>query len=226
MLPPPASVAEQSSTSTSTLIASTDTVSETEHPQDHSRLKTAWDAMLDTRFLSPSLLSVLPFYLTSSGFVETKVQSPLVIALPPNSGNVPTLKTYRSMGSIRLKPERSLADTLFEFPPALSSQAIKTDGFAFWSSVFSLHQPSTQGRGGMHLAKTVSTIRGCKETIWEEYKRLYSSDALSVLSRTAPDEEDYKSQPHKHVVRKAFEVDWKNWELWVSIQSFYPILLG
>ncbi|KAF8907313.1 hypothetical protein CPB84DRAFT_302751 [Gymnopilus junonius] len=216
MLPPPVSVAEQSSTSTSTLITSTDTMPGIEHPQDHTRLKAAWDALLDTRFLSPNLLSVLPFYLTSSGFEETKVQSPLVVTLPPNSGNVPTLKTYRSMGSMRVKPEHSLADTLFDFSPALlsSSANYKTDGFVFWSSVFSINQPSTQGRGSMHLAKTVSTIKGCKEAIWEEHKKLYWNDALYILSRTAPgEEEDYKTQPYRHVVRKAFEVDWRNWEL-------------
>ena len=66
----------------------------------------------------------------------------------------------------------------------------------------------------MHLAKTVNTIRGCKDAIWEEYKKLYSNDALSILSRTAPEEEeDYRSQPMKHVVRRAFEVDWRNWDL-------------
>ena len=42
----------------------TESYDEMEHPQDHTRLKTAWDEMLN--FLSPNILSVIPFYLTST----------------------------------------------------------------------------------------------------------------------------------------------------------------
>ncbi|KAF8969218.1 hypothetical protein BDZ97DRAFT_1915561 [Flammula alnicola] len=202
-----------SSTLTQPSPATTETTTETEHPQDHTRLKIAWEAMLATRFLSPKLLSVIPFYLTSSSFADTKSHSPLIIPLPPNSGTIPTLKSYRSMGSMREKEnQRTVADPLYEFDfaPAVSTRSIKTDGCSFRTST--LPRPQAPTWGTMHLARTVSTITGCKEAIWAEYKQLYDKDALYLLSRTAPDEEDYSSQPHKHVVRKAFEVDWKNWE--------------
>jgi len=64
----------------------------------------------------------------------------------------------------------------------------------------------------MHLAKATSVIKGCREAIWAEYEKLYSKDALNILARTAPDEEDYASQPNNHIVHKAFEVDWNNWD--------------
>ncbi|KDR78877.1 hypothetical protein GALMADRAFT_244511 [Galerina marginata CBS 339.88] len=205
----------QSESDTSTLVpssCSTETTSDTEHPQDHTRLKEAWEAMLSTRFLSSNLLSVLPFYLNSS-FVNTKSHAPLLVPLPPNSGNVPTLKTYRSMGTLRNSgSERSIGDTLLNFEATFSFRSIKTDGVSFRSSVSSMQKQSVSAWATMHLAKTVSIVRGCKEAIWNEYKKLYSRDAPYLLSRTAPDDEDYLSQPHRYVVRRAFEVDWKNWE--------------
>jgi hypothetical protein len=89
------------------------------------------------------------------------------------------------------------------------------DGLSIRSSVSSTCQPSAPAWATMHLAKTVNTIQGCKEAMFTEYKKLYSSEALLLLLRTAPHEEDYLSHPHKYVVRKAFEVDWRNWEMWV-----------
>ncbi|KAF8964951.1 hypothetical protein BDZ97DRAFT_1814073 [Flammula alnicola] len=194
--------------------ATTETITDTEHPQDHTRLKIAWEAMLATRFLSPKLLSVIPFYLTSSSFADTKSHSPLIIPLHPNSGTIPTLKSYQSMGSMREKEnQRTVANPLYEFDfaPAVSTRSIKTDGCSFRTSI--LPRPQAPAWGTMHLARTVSTIKGCKEAIWAEYKQLYDKDALYLLSRTAPDDvEDYSSQPHKYIVRKAFEVDWNNWD--------------
>ncbi|KAF8964930.1 hypothetical protein BDZ97DRAFT_1814044 [Flammula alnicola] len=196
--------------------ATTETTTGTEHPQDHTRLNIAWEAMLATCFLSPKLLSVIPFYLTSSSFADTKSHSPLIIPLHPNSGAkpIPTLKLYRSMGSMREKEnQRTVADPLheFDFAPAVSTRSIKPDGCSFRTSI--LPRPQAPAWGTMHLARTVSTIKGCKEAIWAEYKQLYDKDALYLLSRTASgDGEDYSSQPHKYVVRKAFEVDWNNWE--------------
>ena len=205
----------------------TESKPETEHPQDHTRLKTVWDAMLATRSLSPNIVSVIPIYLTSSSFIDTKILSPLVIPLPANSGTLPSLRSCQSFRSLKGKgSERYLPDTpsLFDFAPSISARSRTVDSFSLRSSVSSTYQPSVPAWGTMHLAKTVNTIRGCKEAMFTEYKKLYSSEALSLLLRTAPDEEDYLSYPHKYVVRKAFEVDWRNWELWVlSLASRHPI---
>lgn len=214
---------KQPSTSTLTLVSPTTTESktETEHPQDHTRLKTVWDAMLATRSLSPNIVSAIACYLKSSSFIDTKILSPLVIPLPANSGTLPSLRSCQSFRSLQGKgSERSSADTasLLDFTPSISARSMTADGCSIRSSISSSStlQPPAPAWATMHLAKTVNTIRGCKEAMFTEYNKLYSSEALELLLRTAPDEEeDYLSHPHKHVVRKAFEVDWKNWEMWV-----------
>jgi len=198
--------------STTTLTDSCST--DTEHPQDHTRLKLSWDAMLSDRFLSPKVISVIPFYLTSSSFVNTQAHTPLVVPLPPNSGPVPTLKTCRSLGSIRdTDREQIFIDTIFDFGPSFSSRSVKSDGCSIRSSFTLTSCPPHPTWDTMHLAKTVSTIRGCKEAIWTEYKRMYGNDALQILLKTAPSDEDYASFPSSYVMRHAFEVDWRNWEL-------------
>ena len=201
----------------------TESKPETEHPQDHTRLKIVWDAMLATRSLSPNIVSAIPYYLTTSSFIDTKILSPLVIPLPANSGTLPSLRSCQSFRSLKGKgSERYLTDTpsLLDFTPSISARSVTGDGFSIRSSVSSTYQPPAPAWGSMHLAKTVNTIRGCKEAMFTEYKKLYSSEALSLLLRTAPDEEEYLKHPHKYVVRKAFEVDWKNWELWVLYLVF------
>jgi hypothetical protein len=210
-------------------VSSTTTESkpEKEHPQDHTRLKIVWDAMLATRSLSPNIVSAISCHLTSSSFIDTKILSPLVIPLPANSGTLPSLRSCQSFRSLKGKgSERYLADTpsLLDFTPSISARSVTVtgDGFSIRSSVSSTYQPPVPAWGTMHLAKTVNTIRGCKEAMFTEYKKLYSSEAHSLLLRTAPDEpeEEYHTHPHKYVVRKAFEVDWKNWELWVLVWRF------
>lgn len=163
--------------------------------------------MLATRFLSPKLLSVIPFYLTSASFNDIKTHLPLVIPLPQNSGNIPRLNTYRSMGSFH--GNESQKSLVSESPTA----SLKPDWTPPRSPTSPMNKISSSNWSMMHLGKTVSTIRGCKEAIWKEYEKLYSDDALYLLSRTAPGEEDYSLQQPQHITRKSFEVDWRNWEL-------------
>ena len=197
--------------------ASTESNLESEHPQDHTRLKISWDAMLAGRFLSPKVVAVIPFYLTAS-FVDTKSYAPLVISLPPNSGNIPSLRSYQSLGSLhpyhreRL-PSNNLFDIEFELDfdvASFSSLSNKADGRSFRSSI--RYTPQTSAWGPVHMLKSISTIGGCKEAIWEEYKKLYHDDAMSILMRTAPLEEEHETQVPKYLTRMAFEVDWRNWE--------------
>lgn len=166
--------------------------------------------MLATRFLSPKLLSVIPFYLTSASFNDIKTQPPLIIPLPQNSGSIPRLSAYRSMESFH---DNDSERSLFTESPTLSSRPTKTEWGNSRSPAFPSNKVPPPDWSMMHLGKTVSTIRGCKEAIWQEYEKLYSDDALYLLSRTAPGEEDYSLQHPKHIARKAFEVDWRNWEL-------------
>ncbi|CAA7266949.1 unnamed protein product [Cyclocybe aegerita] len=193
----------------------TDPLNDTEHPQDHTRLKVAWEGMLSTRFLSSKIISVIPFYLTSSSFVNTKAHPPLMVPLPPNSGSLPTLKACRSMGSL-LDKDRSdqfFLDNMFDLAPSPLVKSSKTDPWTTRAPLSSTSRLSAPAWGTMHLSKKMSTIRGCKEAIWEEYRERYSRDVSQILLRTAPNDEDYSLQTQKYIVRRAFEVDWKNWEL-------------
>ncbi|KAF8813307.1 S-adenosyl-L-methionine-dependent methyltransferase [Phlegmacium glaucopus] len=197
----------QSSTATLTPTPSTCTELEIEHPQDHTRVKTAWDAMLTTRFLSPNLLSVLPFYLTSASF-SVKVHPPILVPLPPNPGAGPLLRSFQSMGSLR-HPDRS-GGVMFDFQPALSNRSIKTDGFSLRTSLSAGSRPQPAPWGSMHLAKATSVVKACRQAIWVEYKKLYEPDALDILARTAPLEE-LPLEPEDYLIHRAFEVDWDNW---------------
>ena len=199
----------QGSTVTLTAASSifTESHDEIEHPQDHTRLKIAWDAMLNTRFLSPNLLSVFPFYLTSASF-DFEAHAPILIPLPPNSGVYPSpLKSFQSMDSLR-HPDRT-GGILFDFHPSFSNRSIKADGFPMRPLISSgFRQPHPWGT--MHLAKVASVINECKDSIWLEYEKLYFEDALNILRRTSP-EEDYASEPPQNLIYKAFEIDWYNW---------------
>ncbi|KAF9485172.1 S-adenosyl-L-methionine-dependent methyltransferase [Pholiota conissans] len=216
-VPEPSTVRYPPSIPSNSSSATQATLDNSDHPQDHTRLKLSWEAMLSTRFLSPKVVAVLPFYLTSA-FVDTRIHPPLQIPLPPNSGRLPnpSLRSYQSMSSIpersRVTRDRSVSDTFFDldFDFASTARSNKADGCSFRSSFQMRSQAANWDT--MHLAKSLSMITGCKEAIWEEYNKLYYNEAMAILMRTAPIEEEYEMQPYKHVVRKAFEVDWRNWE--------------
>ena len=53
----------------------------------------------------------------------------------------------------------------------------------------------------MHLAKTVNTIKRCKDAIRREYAALFAANKL-------PDINPVGGIPY---LREAFEADWKDW---------------
>ena len=178
---------------------------ELEHPQDHSCLKITWDAMLTTWFLSPNLLSVLPFYLMSALFSITSHEH-VPIPLPPNSGVSLSLN----------HPDQSVLSMTFNFQPALF---IKTDGYSLLQTYFSsgLSGPQLPPWATMHLAKVTSIIKGCHNAIWSEYQKLYSEYALDILQRITPNpnfesDERYHLQSCKNLIYRAFDADWHNWD--------------
>ncbi|KAF7374822.1 Methyltransf-25 domain-containing protein [Mycena sanguinolenta] len=122
------------------------------HPEDHTRLKTAWDAMLSRRFLAPSLITVLPFYL-SSCFENVQTHHSLQIHLPPGSKGPEN--ESRSSG------DSEDADTLFDGnAPSLGGDA---DMYSIYSKSTRSSQRTIPFWGPMHLAKTVNTVSACKE---------------------------------------------------------------
>jgi hypothetical protein len=180
-------------------------------PRDHSRLKAAWEAMLESRFLPLQLLTVLPFYLSS---VFTNVQShPLLqIPLPPNSHS-----SCRSSNGQKI--ETIDPDIFFDkFSAARSSTEFDDDDSLFYSP------PKTSQRtipswAPMHLAKTVQTISECKRAIWVEYDKLYHNDrAEPPVTRTSR-QKDMPEMMRK-TTRDKFEEAWSNWQQYV-IRSLF-----
>ncbi|KAJ7773356.1 hypothetical protein B0H16DRAFT_1512087 [Mycena metata] len=171
------------------------------HPQDHTRLKTAWDAMLSRRFLASSVITVLPFYL-SSFFENVQTHPALQVSLPPSS-------TAPHSGS-RSSDESFDAETLFD-QNFSTSRLSDTDMYSIKSKSTGSSQRTVPFWGRMHLAKTVNTVTACKEAIWLEYKRLYPGELPPVIQQTVRPK-DARFRLLKHLPREAFETDWTSWE--------------
>ncbi|KAI4518717.1 hypothetical protein K525DRAFT_250178 [Schizophyllum commune Loenen D] len=170
------------------------------HPQDHSKLLAAWDAMLSRRFLSPQLTTVLPFYL-SSFFDDVQTHAPLLIKIPPNS------RALTANGSRGHHEHTSSVGSGFEPGVfALSSSTGRRSGET-GNSQLSNSPPttSTSAWAPMHLARCVATATACKEAIWEEYQRMYDDDLPPVLNVVGGRSKASSS-------RETFEADWTSWE--------------
>ena len=190
----------------STLITPTtsdDPSYETEsHPQDHTKLKTAWEIMLSKRFLSSQLLSVLPFYI-SSCFTDVQSHPTLEIPLPPNS-----LST--SGGATRDRTSLEHFDLNSQFVFQSSNTRRSNDAESTYTRA---NVPASQDTAPywatMHLAKVVETIVGCKESIWAEYQHLNSPELPPVVRTVRP--KDFRALSHMSSVREDFDSAWANW---------------
>lgn len=172
------------------------------HPQDHSKLKAAWEAMLSRRFLAPQLLSVLPFYL-SSCFTDVQTHPTLSIDLPPNSRS-------SAHGTSGPRNDHPLSWIDLDSQFALKSsknvrRSNETDDISFRSIASHDSVPSW---AGMHLAKTVQTIMACKEAIWDEYKHLQLAPELPPVVRTP---KAFRTTQQASV-REDFDSAWANWQ--------------
>jgi hypothetical protein len=172
-------------------------------PQDHSRLRRAWEEMLDNSFLIPQLLSVLPFYLSSS-FPCIRSHPPLQIPLPDSSSDKQQLITQHSTSTVQLDPA-----TLFELRALSAQPSSEVD----YRATAECSQRGMSSWACMHLARTVRTIMGCKESIWSAYERLYGGDPLPPVVRTAHQKLlSSWYEPSTNPLRDYFERDWINWE--------------
>ncbi|KAJ3824700.1 hypothetical protein F5878DRAFT_312394 [Lentinula raphanica] len=183
-------------------------------PQDHSRLKAAWDAMLSRRFLAPQLITVLPFYL-SSCFVDIKTHPTLHIPLPPNSSSSQSqlFCSDYSSSTNAFNPEEQfelkrstgrLSDD--ENPHRRESKVINDPKRIFsWAP--------------MHLARTVQTVKACKEAIWDEYVKLHSPDLPPTITQARLKEGRRAVVSSESAARESFDRAWNNWEKSVTFQS-------
>ncbi|KAH6909134.1 hypothetical protein BKA70DRAFT_226473 [Coprinopsis sp. MPI-PUGE-AT-0042] len=156
------------------------------HPQDHSRLKASWEAMLAKRFFSSRLLSVLPFYI-STFFDVLPHYPPTKIPLPSNSA-LQSLRSSQSTESFRRGSFLGTRGDGFTVRPMQSMNNL------------SIYRPSTPSWESMHLSKTVNTISACQEQIWIEYQELHKEDHENHYAPDSP-----------ITLRKVFDRDWEHW---------------
>ncbi|ESK94713.1 hypothetical protein Moror_14272 [Moniliophthora roreri MCA 2997] len=170
------------------------------HPQDHSRLKSAWDAMLSQRFLTPQLVTVLPFYL-SFCFTDVKTHPPLQIELPPNSSGTRNCRDHQSEN---FDPIRQ-----FTLHPTSRRLSDADDSSSLDSENSELRKPVSNW-ASMHLQRSVQMVIACKESIWVEYQRMYSPDLPPVSGRRKDGQ--YFPSNSKSSARESFDRAWTNWE--------------
>ncbi|KAF7794797.1 hypothetical protein EIP86_005939 [Pleurotus ostreatoroseus] len=173
-------------------------------PRDHSKLKRAWNNMLDRRFLTSGLLAVLPFYL-SAEFVDVQIRTGVNVSLPPNSVYVPDDDKSPS-ASPALFPSRQRSNTLQSIasvldqsasrdPPPTPTELLAADSATNYRA--RSRSVTTSSWASMHLAKTVNLLQGCKEAVWEEYSRFPC---------------DFVTHQSLNITRSEFLVAWSDWE--------------
>ncbi|KAF8440421.1 hypothetical protein L210DRAFT_3479880 [Boletus edulis BED1] len=178
-------------------------------PRDHSRLRRAWEEMLGDSFLTPNLVSVLPFHL-GAWFRDIQTHPPLEVPLPPSS------LCKRSAQPTTGLPDLIDPDTLFELRSLSSTASLESDDESTCSPRKSSHR-GVSSWASMHLARTVRTIAACKESIWHAYEGLYGQDPL-IPSLVRSAQEKYlkkhfnQAQSTTNPLRDYFERDWINWE--------------
>ena len=179
-------------------------------PRDHSQLKEAWEAMLDKYFLTARITSVLQHYF-STIFFDVKCHAPIQVILPPNSEQY-----QKSLG---------------RQAPALKASEIPGPNFYFdhedeyasptrddRSSIKSQRPKKITSWASMHLARTVCTVMGCKEKIWDAYLELFGNQlstprvVRSPADAVNPVADRKFNQCQLGIVRDAFETAWANWE--------------
>lgn len=170
-------------------------------PLDHSKLTRAWHEMLTSRWISASITSVLPFYLTAI-FDTFRALPALEILMCP----CPSLKSSSKHPSHQqmLDPEpfRHLVNATVKND---------NDAHATWLPASEAPPHFVSSNMPMHLARMVAIVSGCKEAIWGAYNKLYGLDPKSPpIKARSDDEELYKTTVHS--VREEFERHWLNWE--------------
>ncbi|KAJ3524381.1 hypothetical protein NM688_g8574 [Phlebia brevispora] len=174
-------------------------------PRDHSKLKRAWDDMLEKRFLSSKLLAILPFYL-SAEFMDVQIRTAVNVPLPPNTIYVPDDETSAS-ASPTLFPTRQRSNTLQSISSVLEQSVTSTQEppdpaellAADCASNYRERSRSvtTSSWASMHLARTVNILQGCKEAIWDEYSKFGCP---------------FVTQQSLNVTRAEFQAAWTDWE--------------
>ena len=161
---------------------------------NHTRLAKAWREVLTSRWISASITSVLPFYL-SAIFHSFRALPALEILTGPSSlSSAPSQQfeqrldpgPFRHLGHANVKDDAESSVTWLpksEAPPHFIPS----------------HAP-------VHLARTVAIVTSCKEAIWDSYNKLFCEGPRS------PRPNDASGKTNKFTMREEFENLWYNWE--------------
>jgi len=163
-------------------------------PIDHSRLNRAWHEMLSSRWISASITSVLPFYL-SAIFQNFRALPALEILMGPTSTSHPfSSEGFQQM--IDPEPFRHLR---------YATVKDDAESSVTWMPASEAPPHLIPSQASMHLARMVAIIASCKEAIWHAYNRLYCKDRSRIPSL------NHRSG-QIHTIREEFEHYWLNWE--------------
>jgi hypothetical protein len=165
---------------------------------DHSRLTRAWREMLASRWISASITSVLPFYLS---------------AIFENFRALPALEILNGP-SFPFSSER--CQQMFDPEPFrhLKHATVKDDAESSvtWMPASEAPPHFIPSHASMHLARMVAIVASCKEAIWGAYNKLYCED------RRSPRPNDASGKTNVLTMREEFEYYWLNWE-WLVFSS-------
>jgi hypothetical protein len=169
-----------------------------------------WDSMLAKRFLSPQLVAVLPFYL-SSIFSNVRSNPSLYIPLPRSSAIRCYVDPMEEESKSKWR-ESINADIFFDLHmPGDTAVPDMTDV----SSTSSHSQRTiTSSWASMHLARAVQTILACKAALWSEWASLHGDNAtVTPVVRTPRLKEAPRDLGEfcKDSMKAEFEQAWSNW---------------
>jgi hypothetical protein len=167
---------------------------------DHSRLTRAWREMLTSQWISASITSVLPFYLT---------------AIFHNFRALPALEILTGSSSLSPFPSQQLQQSLDPEPfRHLRHATVKDDAepFVTWLPKNEAPPHFIPSHASMHLARMVAIMTSCKEAIWGEYNKLFCEHPRS------PHPNNASGRTNKFTMREEFKCCWFNWE-WLAFFS-------
>jgi len=174
---------------------------------DHSRLTRAWHEMLSSRWISPSITSVLPFYLS---------------AIFHSFRALPALKILAGPSSLSPFPSQRFQQLLDPEPfRHLRHATVKDDAESFvtWLPKNEAPPHFIPSRASMHLARMVAIMASCKEAIWGAYNKLYCEDSRP------PRPNDASGRTNVFTMREEFEHHWLKWE-WLGFFFYFLFSLG
>ena len=169
---------------------------------NHSRLARAWHEMLTSRWISASITSVLPFYLS---------------AIFHSFRALPALEILAGPSSLSPFPSQQFQQLLDPEPfRHLMHPTVKDDAE---SSVTWLPKPEAPphfipSQASVHLARMVAVVTSCKEAIWGEFNKLYCGDPRS------PRPNDASGRTNEFTMREEFETCWFNWD-WLAFFFYF-----